>query len=111
MRYYDRLDPAGLALPEGRREYSYGNALAEFLIGLFKTEVIQHWRPWRHGEAVGFAALAWLNGSNSRRLLEPIGSVPQKEVPALILDLCRLPPRTGRHGPSQLEELTFGRIR
>src|SRR6476620_2394903 len=42
---------------------SYDAALAESIIGLFKTEVIQRKGPWRHLEAVEFATLTWVDGS------------------------------------------------
>jgi len=58
---------------------SYDNALAESVIGLFKTEVIRRRGPWRHLEAVEFAVLAWVHWFNTRRLLEPIGYVPPAE--------------------------------
>jgi len=58
---------------------SYDNALAESVIGLYKTEVICRQGPWRHGEAVEFATLAWVDWFNNRRLLAPIGHVPPVE--------------------------------
>jgi len=50
--------------------------MAESIIGLFKTEAIRRRGPWRHGEAVEFATLEWVDWFNHRRLLEPIGYVP-----------------------------------
>ena len=58
---------------------SYDNALAESVIGLYKTEVIRRRGPWRHLEAVEFATLDWVDWFNNRRLLEPIGNVPPVE--------------------------------
>jgi putative transposase len=58
------------------------NALAESVIGLFKTEVIQRKGPWRHLEAVEFATLTWVDWFNTRRLLGPIGYVPPAEYEA-----------------------------
>ena len=57
MRYTDRLADAGIEPSVGSRGDSYDNALAESVIGLFKTEVIQRKGPWRHLEAVEFATL------------------------------------------------------
>jgi putative transposase len=79
MRYTDRLAEAAIAPSVGSRGDSYDNALAESVIGLFKTEVIQRKGPWRHLEAVEFATLAWVDWFNTRRLLEPIGYVPPAE--------------------------------
>jgi putative transposase len=82
MRYSDRLAAAGIAPSVGSRGDSYDNALAESIIGLFKTEVIQRKGPWRHLEAVEFATLEWVDWFNHRRLLEPIGYMPPAEYEA-----------------------------
>jgi len=82
MRYTDRLADAGIAPSVGSRGDSYDNALAESIIGLFNTEVIQRKGPWRHLEAVEFAPLRWVDWFNNRRLLEPIGYVPPAEYEA-----------------------------
>ena len=82
MRYTDRLAEAGIAPSVGSRGDSYDNAMAESIIGLFKTEVIQRKGPWRHLEAVEFATLEWVDWFNHRRLLEPIGYLPPAEYEA-----------------------------
>jgi putative transposase len=82
MRYTDRLADAGIAPSVGSRGDSYDNALAESIIGLFKTEVIRLKGPWRHLEAVEFATLDWVDWFNHRRLLEPIGYMPPAEFEA-----------------------------
>ena len=82
MRYTDRLADAGIAPSVGSRGDAYDNALAETVIGLFKTEVIQRRGPWRSLEAVEFATLAWVDWFNMRRLFEPIGYVPPAEFEA-----------------------------
>jgi transposase InsO family protein len=82
MRYSDRLTEAGIEPSVGSRGDSYDNALAESIIGLFKTEVIQRKGPWRHLDAVEFATLTWVDWFNTRRLLEPIGYVPPAEYEA-----------------------------
>jgi transposase InsO family protein len=58
---------------------SYDNALAESIIGLYKTEVIRRRGPWRNLEAVEFATLEWVDWFNNRRLLEPIVNLPPAE--------------------------------
>ncbi len=82
MRYTDRLADAGIAPSVGSRGDAYDNALAESVIGLFKTEVIRRLGPWRNLEAVEFATLAWVDWFNMRRLLAPIGYVPPAEFEA-----------------------------
>ena len=79
MRYTDRLAEAGIAPSVGSRGDSYDNAMAESIIGLYKTELIQRHGPWRHLEGVEFATLTWIDWFNTRRLLEPIGYVPPAE--------------------------------
>jgi transposase InsO family protein len=82
MRYTTRLEDAGIAPSVGSRGDSYDNALAETIIGLFKTEVIRRQGPWKNLEAVEFATLKWVDWFNHRRLLEPIGYVPPAEYEA-----------------------------
>jgi putative transposase len=91
MRYTDRLAEAGIEPSVGSRGDSYDNALAESIIGLFKTEVIQWKGPWRHLEAVEFATLTWVDWFNTRRLLEPIGYVPPAEYEARYYEALRRP--------------------
>ena len=82
MRYTDRLADASIAPSVGSRGDAYDNALAESVIGLFKTEVIQRLGPWRHLDSVEIATLTWVDWFNTRRLLEPIGYVPPAEYEA-----------------------------
>ena len=82
IRYTERLADAGIELSVGSRGDAYDNALAETVIGLFKTEVIRRRGPWRSLEAVEFATLEWVDWFNTRRLLEPIGYVPPAQFEA-----------------------------
>jgi hypothetical protein len=91
IRYTDRLADAGIELSVGSRGDAYDNALAESVIGLFKTEVIQRKGPWRHLEAVEFATLEWVDWFNKRRLLEPMGYVPPAEYEARYYEQLRRP--------------------
>ena len=82
IRYTQRLLEAGIEPSVGSVGDSYDNALAETVIGLFKTEVIRRRGPWRGTEAVEFATLEWVDWYNNRRLLEPIGDMPPAEAEA-----------------------------
>ena len=82
IRYTERLAEAGIEPSVGSVGDSYDNALAETVIGLFKTEVIRRRGPWRTLEAVEFATLEWVDWFNNRRLLEPIGNIPPAEAEA-----------------------------
>jgi putative transposase len=80
IRYTERLAEAGVVPSVGSVGDSDDNALAETIIGLFKTEVIHRPGPWRHLEAVEYATLEWVDWFNHRRLLEPIGHIPPVEL-------------------------------
>ena len=79
IRYTERLAEAGIEPSVGSRGDSYDNAMAESVIGLFKTEVINHQGPWRGLEDVELATLEWVWWFNQHRLLEPIGYLPPAE--------------------------------
>ena len=79
IRYTERLAEAGIEPSVGSKGDSYDNALAESVIGLFKTEVIRRRGPWRNVEDVEFATLEWVWWFNYHRLLGPIGHVPPAE--------------------------------
>ena len=82
IRYTERLAEAGIEQSVGSVGDSYDNALAESIIGLYKTEVIRPRGPWRGLEPVEFATLEWVDWFNHRRLLEVIGNRPPAEAEA-----------------------------
>ena len=72
IRYTERLAEAGIAPSVGSRGDSYDNALAESIIGLYKTEVTRRRGPWRGPEDV---AAIWEEGPSLReplRALDPV---------------------------------------
>jgi putative transposase len=79
IRYTERLAEAGIEPSVGSRGDSYDNALAETVIGLYKTEIIRKRGPWRNLEDVEFATLEWVWWFNHLRLLESIGHIPPVE--------------------------------
>ena len=83
IRYTERLAEAGIEPSVGSVGDSYDNALAETVIGLFKTEVIRRQGPWQNLEAVEFATLEWVDWFNNRRLFGPIGNIPPAEYEEL----------------------------
>lgn len=86
MRYTGRLAAAGAAPSVGSVGDAYDNALAETVIGLFKTEVIHRDGPWRGFEDVEMATLEWVAWFNQERLLAPLGYVPPAEFEAQYYD-------------------------
>ena len=79
IRYTARLAEAGIELSVGSTGDSYDNALAETVIGLFKTEEIYRRGPWKGLADVELATLEWVAWYNGRRLFEPLGYVPPAE--------------------------------
>ena len=82
IRYTERLAQAGIEASVGSRGDSYDNALAETIIGLFKTEVIYQDCPWRGLEHVEYATIEWVSWYNTQRLMEPLGYLPPAEYEA-----------------------------
>ena len=79
IRYSERLSEVGIEASVGSVGDAYDNAMAETVIGLYKAEVIWRQGPWRNREAVERTTLEWVHWFNTKRLLEPIGSVPPEE--------------------------------
>ena len=63
IRYTERLAAAGIEPSVGSTSDSYDNALAECVIGLYKTEVIRRRGPWRGLDDVERATLTWSRGT------------------------------------------------
>jgi putative transposase len=57
--YTERLAAEGAVTSVGSRGDSYDNAMAETVIGLYKTELISLHGPWRTVDDVELATLAW----------------------------------------------------
>jgi transposase InsO family protein len=85
IRYTERLAAAGIERSVGSVGDSHDNALAETVIGLFKTEVIRRRGPWQNIDAVEFATREWVDWFNNRRLLGPLGDVPPAEFESMHL--------------------------
>jgi putative transposase len=77
-----RLAAAGVSGSVGTVGDAYGNALAESVIGLFKTELIKPRGPWRTAEHVGIGTLEYVDSFNRRRLYRACGDIPPTELEA-----------------------------
>ncbi len=80
IKYTERLAEAEIDLSVGTVGDAYDNALAECVIGLFKTEVINQIGPWKSIREVEWETLKWVDWYNNRRLLGPIGYIPPAEA-------------------------------
>lgn len=80
IAFTERLAEAGAAPSVGTVGDALDNALAESTIGLFKTELIKPWAPWRTVEQVEIATLEWVDWYNHRRLHSAAGDIPPAEL-------------------------------
>jgi putative transposase len=83
IRYASRLLDAGAVASIGSVGDSYDNALAESVIGLYKTECVRHEGPWRGVDDLELATLSWVHWFNQTRLHSSIGNVPPVEFESL----------------------------
>jgi len=79
IRYTERLAEEGAVTSVGSRGDSYDNALAETVMGLYKTELIRRRGPWRTAEQVELATAQWVDWWNRRRLHSAASNLPPAE--------------------------------
>ncbi len=73
IRYADRLAEVGAIASIGTVGDSYDNAMAESIIGLYKTECVQLDGPFRTVDELELATLDWVHYYNEYRLHSAIG--------------------------------------
>jgi putative transposase len=82
IAFTERLAAAGVSGSVGTVGDAYDNALAESVIGLYKTELIKPRGPWRTAEQVEVATLEYVDWFSQRRLYEACGDIPPAELEA-----------------------------
>jgi putative transposase len=82
VAFTERLAAAGVSASVGTVGDALDNALAESVIGLFKTELIKPGGPWRNAEQVEIATLEYVDWFHHRRLYETCGDIPPAELEA-----------------------------
>jgi putative transposase len=70
VAYSEHLATAGIKPSTGAVGSSHDNALAESLIGLYKTELIKPRRPWKGLDDLEIATAEWVDWFNRRRPFE-----------------------------------------
>ena len=81
IRYTERLLDAGVRASVGSVGDSYDNALAESVIGLYKTELVFWQGPWKGLDDLELATLTWVDWFNHSRLYgDALGYRPPVEV-------------------------------
>jgi len=79
IRYGAELAASGIAPSVGSVGDSYDNALAESIVGLYKTEVIDHLGPWETPAQVEAATSEWASWYNTARVMRRTGGRPPAE--------------------------------
>ena len=79
IRYTERLAENGAVSSVGSRGDSFDNAMAESIIGLYKTELVRNRGPWRGLDDLELATLEWVDWFNHRRLFHELGRIPPTE--------------------------------
>jgi transposase InsO family protein len=79
IRYTERLVEVGIEPSVGSVGDSYDNALAESIIGLYKSELVHREGPWPSVQRLEWRTFEWVDWWNHRRLLSCIGNVPPAE--------------------------------
>ena len=82
IAFTERLAAAGAQPSVGTVGDANDNALAESVIGLYKTELIKPQGPWRTAEQVELATLDYVDWFNHHRLFETCGDIPPAELEA-----------------------------
>jgi putative transposase len=82
IRYAERLLDAGALASIGTVGDSFDNALAESVVGLYKTECVRHDGPFRGVDDLELATADWVWWFNHCRLHGSIGHVPPIEFEA-----------------------------
>ena len=67
VAYSEKLDTAGIKPSTGAVGSSHDNALAESIIGLYKTELVKKQRPWKGFDDLEVATAEWVDWYNHRR--------------------------------------------
>lgn len=73
ITYTGRLAETGIDSSAGSVGDSDDNALADTIIGLFRTEVVKFLRPWNSVGPVEWETLKWIDGYDNIRLHRAIG--------------------------------------
>jgi putative transposase len=80
IAFTERLAEIGITPSIGTVGDAYDNALAETVIGLYKSELINPNRPWKNVDQVEIATLRYVDWFNNKRLYAENGDIPPVEL-------------------------------
>ena len=90
ITYTERLIETGIEASVGSVGDSYDNALAECIIGLFKTELIKHKAPWKSPDILEWETYKWVHWYNHQRIMESIGYITPNEKEEIYYDNLKI---------------------
>ena len=79
MKFTESLALQGIAASIGSVGDAYDNALAESIIGLYKTEVVRRHGPFKTLAQVEYALMEWVDWYNNARLHSRLGYLTPAE--------------------------------
>lgn len=82
MRYTQRLADIGAVPSIGTVGDSYDNAMVESFNGIYKTELVKPFGPWKTTAQLEFATFEYIDWYNNRRLHEQLGMITPIEKEA-----------------------------
>lgn len=83
ITFTERLIEAGVDASVGSVGDAYDNALAESTIGLYKTELIRPYSPWKTCDQVEIATLEYVDWFNHRRPHSAAADLPPADFETL----------------------------
>ena len=103
IRYTERLAEAGIERSVGSAGDSYDNAMAESVIGLFKTEVIRRRGPWRASRTSSSRRWRGSPGTTTTACSSPSATCHRPSSSRLIMTV-RLPQTVWRSSTNRASE-------
>ncbi|MBC7140487.1 MAG: IS3 family transposase [Defluviimonas sp.] len=100
IRHTERLADAGIDTSVGSVGDSYDDALAESIIGLFKTEVIKFLGPWKSVGQVEWETLQWVSWYDNERLHDSAEEAVDQRAAVALTARVR-PVEAMKNGPSR----------
>jgi putative transposase len=88
---------AGIDPSVGTVGDSYDDALAESIIGLFKTEVTKLLSPWKSMSQLEWETLKWVDWYNTKRLHSAIGYITPYEAEEIFYETLNANNKAAQH--------------
>ena len=108
IRCTERLADEQAVVSVGSRGDSYDSALAESVIGLFKTELVKKQGSWRSFEQLELATARWVDWYNTTASTAPLAMCRRRSSKRLTMPTARASTPRNSKPPSLQETLLLG---